>query len=136
MVRPPVLPSAHGTASALRGLVSFAAPWLACTFPYRRFARALTDTPARLGADVARYAFIVTDLHPLLLAGLPAHPMTTEASGSRHHRWSWVPARAGYAGLAGTTPGPVAPAQQAFAVKLCWTGVARLDGRALDRAMT
>jgi hypothetical protein len=74
MARPPVLPSAHGTASALRGLVSFAAPWLACTFPYRRFARALTDTPARLGADVARYAFIVTDLHPLLLAGLPAHP--------------------------------------------------------------
>ena len=28
---------------------------------------------ARLGADVDRYSFIVRDLHPLLLAGLPAH---------------------------------------------------------------
>ncbi len=94
MARPPVLPSAHGTASALRGLVSFAAPWLACTFPYRRFARALTDTPARLGADVGRYAFIVTDLHPLLLAGLPAHPKNTHACELRHHRCSWIPGSA------------------------------------------
>jgi hypothetical protein len=27
---------------------------------------------ARLGADVVRYAFVVADLHHLLLAGLPA----------------------------------------------------------------
>src|SRR5947209_4154941 len=33
----------------------------------------LTDTNARLGADVDRYSFIVVDLHHLLLAGLPAH---------------------------------------------------------------
>jgi hypothetical protein len=51
----------------------FAAQWLACTFPCRRFARALADTHARLGADVDRYSFIVMDLHHLLLAGLPAH---------------------------------------------------------------
>src|ERR1700736_1311793 len=43
-------------------------------------ARSPTDTsptssrmPARLGADVVRYSFIVVDLHHLLLAGLPAH---------------------------------------------------------------
>jgi hypothetical protein len=45
----------------------------ACTFPYRRFADILANVCARLGADVVRYAFIVVDLHHLLLAGLPAH---------------------------------------------------------------
>jgi hypothetical protein len=52
---------------------SIAAQWLACTFPYRRFADILTDACARLGADVDRYSFIAVDLHHLLLAGLPAH---------------------------------------------------------------
>jgi len=52
---------------------SIAAQWLACTFPYRRFADTLTDACARLGADVVRYSFIAVDLHHLLLAGLPAH---------------------------------------------------------------
>ena len=52
---------------------SIAAQWLACTFPCRRFADALADACARLGADVVRYSFIVVDLHHLLLAGLPAH---------------------------------------------------------------
>jgi hypothetical protein len=52
---------------------SIAAQWLACTFPYRRFADILADACARLGADVVRYSFIVVDLHHLLLAGLPAH---------------------------------------------------------------
>ncbi len=52
---------------------SFAAQWLACTYPYRRFADILTDAGARLRADVVRYTFIVVDLHHLLLAGLPAH---------------------------------------------------------------
>jgi hypothetical protein len=53
--------------------LSFAAQWPACTIPYRRFATALTDDNARLGASVARYAFAVEDSHLLLLAGLPAH---------------------------------------------------------------
>jgi hypothetical protein len=35
---------------------SIAAQWLACTFPYRRFADILADGCARLGADVARYS--------------------------------------------------------------------------------
>lgn len=48
----------------------FAARWLAYAIPYRRFAAALTDDSARLGADVDRYSFIATDLHRLLLAGL------------------------------------------------------------------
>ena len=42
-------------------------------FPYRRFAAALTGDCARLGADVVSYSFIVSDLHRLLVAGLPAH---------------------------------------------------------------
>src|SRR6266446_10102388 len=52
---------------------SFAVQWLACALPCRRFAGALADVCARLGADVDRYSFTVRDLHPLLLAGLPAH---------------------------------------------------------------
>jgi hypothetical protein len=35
-----------------RDIRTFAAQWLACMLPCRRFARALTDTTARLGADV------------------------------------------------------------------------------------
>ena len=54
---------------------SFAAQWLACAFPYRRFAEILADVDARLGADVVRYALIVLDSHQLLLAGLPAHQL-------------------------------------------------------------
>jgi hypothetical protein len=51
----------------------FAAQWLAYAIPYRRFADALADNCARLGADVVCYSFIVVDFHHLLLAGLPAH---------------------------------------------------------------
>ena len=47
------------------------AQWLACAFPYRRFAAVLTDDRARLGADVVSYSFIVSDLHRLLVAGSP-----------------------------------------------------------------
>ena len=51
----------------------FAAQWLACVLPCRRFAPALAGRHARLGADVGRYSFIAVDLHHILLAGLPAH---------------------------------------------------------------
>ena len=57
----------------IRKNFSFAAQWLACTLPYRRFAGALTRVCARLGADVGCYSFIAVGLHHLLLAGLPAH---------------------------------------------------------------
>ena len=52
---------------------NFAARWLACALPCRRFARILADADARLGADVGHYSFIAVDFHHLLLAGLPAH---------------------------------------------------------------
>jgi hypothetical protein len=52
---------------------SFAAQWLAYALPCRRFAPALADNDARLGADGDRYSFIEVDLHHPLLAGLPTH---------------------------------------------------------------
>ena len=51
----------------------FAAQWLACTLPCRRFVPTLADDNARLGAEVGRYTFLAVDSHHLLLAGLPAH---------------------------------------------------------------
>jgi hypothetical protein len=54
---------------------SFAAQWLAYALPCRRFAGTLAEADARLGAGVDRYSFTVTDLHRLLLAGLPAHQL-------------------------------------------------------------
>jgi len=56
----------------VRDTVIFEAQWLACALPCRRFAATLASDAARLGADVVRYTFIVSDLHRLLLAGLPA----------------------------------------------------------------
>jgi hypothetical protein len=47
------------------------AQWLAYVPPCRRFAAALTDDRARLGADVVRYSVIASDLHRLLVAGFP-----------------------------------------------------------------
>ena len=55
------------------GYFTFAAQWLAYTLPCRRFAGTLTGAAARLGVNVDRYSFTVTDFHRLLLAGLPAH---------------------------------------------------------------
>ena len=49
------------------------AQWLTYVLPCRRFAAALTGDRARLGADVDRYSVIASDLHRLLVVGLPAH---------------------------------------------------------------
>jgi len=49
------------------------AQWLACVLLYRRFAAALTGDCARFEVDVVSYSFIVSDLHRLFVAGLPAH---------------------------------------------------------------
>jgi hypothetical protein len=54
------------------GEMPFAAQWLAYALPCRRFAHALANMYAWLGADVDRYSFIVVDFHHLLLTGLPA----------------------------------------------------------------
>ena len=84
-----VLPSVTVTNVGTRNYRPFAAPWLAYRSPCRRFGRALASTPARLGADVGRYAFIVMDLHHLLLAGLPAHyRLRMGGTGRAKRRWS------------------------------------------------
>src|SRR4051812_43671307 len=62
-----------GNSVGIRNHGTFAAQWLACTVPCRRFAPGLAARHARLGADVDRYSFVVSDSHRLLLAGLPAH---------------------------------------------------------------
>jgi hypothetical protein len=62
-----------GNVVGTRDNPTFAAQWPACTIPCRRFAGTLAGADARLGASVGRYAFTAEDLHPLLLAGLPAH---------------------------------------------------------------
>src|SRR5205814_4444662 len=56
-----------------RRYICFAAQWLACALPCRRFAHILADARPPLGAEVGRYAFLVMDSHRLLLAALPAH---------------------------------------------------------------
>jgi len=61
----------HGVGT--RDQNNFAAQWLACTHPYRRFADTLAVAGARLGADVVCYSFIAVDSHHFLLTGLPAH---------------------------------------------------------------
>ena len=71
-----MLLSVKTNTSAPELLQVFAAQWLAYVLPYRRFADTLADAYARLGADVDRYSFIVMDSHHLLLAGLPAHPIS------------------------------------------------------------
>ena len=52
-----------------RDTTSYAAQWLACALPCRRFALTLTSGDARLGAEVTRYVFPVVDSHHLFLAG-------------------------------------------------------------------
>ena len=71
----------HWNSVGIRGYLSFAAQWLACTLPYRRFADPLAEACARLGADVGCYSFIAVDLHHLLLAGLPAHSNNKRVNG-------------------------------------------------------
>ena len=65
----------------------FAAQWLACALPYRRFADALTDACARIGGDVDSYSFIAVDFHHILLAGLPAHSLTLQPAHSRGNQF-------------------------------------------------
>src|SRR5262245_18672553 len=65
---------------------SFAAQWLACAYPYRRFACTLAGTRARLGADAVRYSFIVADFHRLLLAGFTGALRSTSTYGHAEDR--------------------------------------------------
>jgi len=74
-----------GKRVGVRDYRTFAAQWLACTIPCRRFADTLAGAAARLGADVDRYSFIVVDSHHLLLAGLPGAHRTIP------HCWAFCP---------------------------------------------
>src|SRR5262249_53404835 len=65
------LPPAHKHRRS--GRTAFAAQYPAYMSPYRLLVCPLTETSARLGADVVRYTFIVEDLHLLLLASLLAN---------------------------------------------------------------
>lgn len=65
------LPPAHQRRRS--GQTAFAAQYPAYARPYRLLVCLLTETSARLGADVVRYSFIAVDSHHLLLASLPAH---------------------------------------------------------------
>src|SRR5262245_1641031 len=51
---PYVLPSAFATGVGAQDMNLYEAQWLAYALPYRRFAAALTDCDARLGADMDR----------------------------------------------------------------------------------
>jgi len=66
-----------------QGMNLHEAQWLAYALPYRRFAAALAGDRARLVVDVDRYSLIVSDLHRLLVAGLPAHCETFCTSSLR-----------------------------------------------------
>ena len=65
------LPLAHQRRRS--GQTAFAAQWPAYVSPYRLLVCLLTETSARLGADVVRETFIVEDFHFLLLASLLAN---------------------------------------------------------------
>src|SRR5271166_5629205 len=57
---------------------AFAAQYPAHDSPHQRFTADLAVSGAWSGAGVAGYAFTVWNLHPLLLAGLPAHGQSGE----------------------------------------------------------
>jgi hypothetical protein len=67
---------------------TFAAQWLACAIPCRRFASILASADARLGVDVVCYSFIAVDLHHLLLAGLPAHSLQGQTRSFEACPWT------------------------------------------------
>jgi hypothetical protein len=69
-----MLPSVKTNTSAPESIQVFAAQWLACVLPCRRFDVTLTSADARLGAGAGRYPFTVVDLHLLLLAGFAGAP--------------------------------------------------------------
>jgi hypothetical protein len=64
----------------------FAAQWLGSTLPYRRFADALADVCAQIGADVDCYSLIAVDFHHILLASLPAHSLTLRPAHAHGHQ--------------------------------------------------
>jgi hypothetical protein len=76
-----VLPSVSLTTSALETDQLFRGSCgPAYAYPCLRFALALADDDARLGAEVGRYSFFVWLLHPFLSTGSPAHQRLTSSA--------------------------------------------------------
>ena len=67
-----VLPSTQLTVSA-PGISDFRGSMAGLHVPLPTLRPCPRGRDARLGADADRYSFVVSDLHQLLLAGLPAH---------------------------------------------------------------
>jgi hypothetical protein len=121
----------HENSVGTRDSSSFAAQWLACALPYRRFTPALAGDGARLGAGADRYSFIVVDLHHLLPAGLPAH---SQLSVDRRTP-EFLRRSSGAAGAVRRGPAahrPATRAARAGDVKKQSSGMAGTAGRALS----
>ena len=103
----------------------FAARWLAYMLPCPRFADALTDACARLGADVGRYSSIAVDFHHILLAGLPAHSLALRPAHSRRHLYV-TSYTEGFSHFVTSMTAPVASGWSVRRVGLAPTGKRRL----------
>src|ERR1700693_4074032 len=93
--------------------------------PCRRFADALADARARLGADVGRYSFIAVDFHHILLAGLPAHLLALRPAHSRRHLYV-TGYTEGFSHFVTSMTAPVASGWSVRRVELAPTGKRRL----------
>ena len=93
--------------------------------PCRRFADALADACARLGADVGRYSFIAVDFHHILLAGPPAHSLALRPAHSRRHLYV-TSYTEGFSHFVTSITAPVASGWSVRRVGLAPTGKRRL----------
>ena len=85
--------------------VDFAAQWLAYAIPYRRFADALTDNCARLGADVVWSGRIEARTGLRMMPTSPRSPLSFRTAGFPQYGW-----KAGLSGGAFPSPSQVKPA--------------------------
>src|SRR6266566_5298207 len=66
---------------------SFAVQWLACALPCRRFAGALADVCARLGADVDRSGRIEARIGLRMMPTFPRSPLSFRTAGFPQYGW-------------------------------------------------
>jgi hypothetical protein len=70
-----------------QNVVDFAAQWLAYAIPYRRFADALTDTCARLGADVVWSGRTEARTGLRMMPTSPRSPLSFRTAGFPQYGW-------------------------------------------------
>jgi hypothetical protein len=85
--------------------VDFAAQWLACAFPCRRFAEVLADNCARLGADVVWSGRIEARTGLRMMPTSPRSPLSFRTAGFPQYGW-----KAGLSGGVFPSPSQVKPA--------------------------